>query len=130
MKLYLVTAAALVASSFAAPVAETSFTKRLSHIVETFSHHLPTSPDVDLHRLKGGDKEQKATTDVKRSGSKMAAQSSHSKRLLPDLGLTRFRNSNDLIEALESLVDQITAHSVKISSSSTYEISRVFTNTD
>jgi hypothetical protein len=130
MKVYLVTVAALVASSFAAPVAEKSFTKRLSHIVETFSHNLPSSPDVDLHLVKDHDKKHKTATDVRRSESNMPAQRSHSKRLLLDLGLTRFRNSNDLIEALESLVDQITAHSVKISSSSTHETSRVCTNTD
>lgn len=130
MKVYLITVVALVASSFAAPVAEKSFTKRLSHIVETFSHNLPTSPDVDLHLLKDDDKAHKATANDRRSGSKMAAQRSHSKRLLPDLGLTRFRNSNDLIKALESLVNQITAHSVKISLSPTHEISRVFTDTD
>lgn len=116
MKVYLVTVAALVASSFAAPVAEKPFTKRLSHIVETFSHNLPTSPDVDLHPLKDDDKGKRATTNARRSGANLDAQKSHSKRLLADLGLTRFRNSNDLIGALESLVKQITAHSVKISS--------------
>ncbi|KAM0337001.1 hypothetical protein ACHAPQ_003592 [Fusarium lateritium] len=119
MKACLITLAALVASSFAAPVVEKSFTKRLSHIVETFSHDLPASADVDLHLLKDDDKEPKATTNVRRSGSEIAAQRSHSKRLLPDLGLTRFRNSGDLIEALESLVDQITARSVKINATLT-----------
>ncbi|KAH7233434.1 hypothetical protein BKA59DRAFT_488115 [Fusarium tricinctum] len=114
MKVYLVTVAALVASSFAAPVAEKPFTKRLSHIVETFSHNLPTSPDVDLHLQKDDDKEKRATAKTRRSESQMAAQQPHSKRLLADLGLTRFRNSDDLIAALGSLVNQITAHGVKI----------------
>ncbi|KIL87511.1 hypothetical protein FAVG1_09218 [Fusarium avenaceum] len=114
MRFCLVTVAALVASSFAAPVADKPVTKRLSHIVETFSHNLPTSPDVDLHPLKDDDKEKRATTNARRSGANLAAQKSHSKRLLADLGFTRFRNSNDLIGALESLVKQINARSVKI----------------
>ncbi|KAF4999360.1 hypothetical protein FGRMN_2501 [Fusarium graminum] len=113
MKVLLVAAAALVATSLAATPTEKPLAKRLSHIVETFSHNFQPNSDVDLKLL--GDKDDgKSSTKSKRSTATEIARRSHPKSLFLNLGTKGFKNSKDLTADLDSLLEQITSHTSNI----------------
>ncbi|KAM0350693.1 hypothetical protein ACHAPU_003186 [Fusarium lateritium] len=113
MKVLLVAAAALVATSFAAPHTEKPLAKRLSHIVETFSHNFQPDSDVDLKFL--GDKDdRKSLTKLKRFTPTEITRRSHPRSLFLNLGSKGFKNSKDLTANLDSLLEQIITHSSNI----------------
>ncbi|KAF9765900.1 hypothetical protein IL306_001745 [Fusarium sp. DS 682] len=138
MKVFLIAAVALVSSSFAAPATDKSLTKRESHLVDTIPYDGLPSVKVDLDALRAEHKEgQTATTNVKvkrskvtpkkktpkKSSSKASVKktksrkkpkTTHSKRLLKSSS-TGFKNGQDLVDSLDSLVAQITARGDRIS---------------
>jgi hypothetical protein len=138
MKVFLIAAVALVTSSFAAPATEKSLTKKSSHLVDTIPYDGLPSVKVDLDALRAERKAgQTATTNVKVKRSKVTPKkktskkpsakvsvkktksgkkpkTTHSKRLLKSSS-TGFKNGQDLVDSLDSLVAQIAARGDRIS---------------
>ncbi|KAF4337776.1 hypothetical protein FBEOM_8373 [Fusarium beomiforme] len=137
MKFFLITAVALVSSSFAAPVTDKSLTKRKSHLVNTIPYDGLPSVKVDLDALRAEHTQgHTATTNVKVMRSEVTPKkktpkkssfktslkktqlikkpkTTHSKRLLKSSS-AGFKNGQDVVDSLGSLVAQITARGDKI----------------
>ncbi|CCT74305.1 uncharacterized protein FFUJ_10352 [Fusarium fujikuroi IMI 58289] len=132
MKIFFIAAAALVSSAFAAPASGTALVKKSSHHIDTIPYNGLPSVKVDLDALRAEQKAgQTATTNVKvkrfpkatpkkKTSKKTSAKASakhtksgkkpkttHFKRLLKSSS-TGFKNGQDLIHSLDSLVAQIT----------------------
>ncbi|PNP76059.1 hypothetical protein FNYG_10617 [Fusarium nygamai] len=139
MKVFFIAAVALLGSSFAAPATDTALVKKSSHLVDTIPYDGLPSVKVDLDALRAEQKAgQTATTNVKvkrsskvtpkkkKTSNKTSAKASvkktksrkklkttHSKRLLKSSS-TGFKNGQDLVDSLDSLVAQITARGDRI----------------
>ncbi|KAF5588649.1 hypothetical protein FPANT_6567 [Fusarium pseudoanthophilum] len=139
MKVLFIAAVALLGSSFAAPATDTALVKKSSHLVDTIPYDGLPSVKVDLDALRAEQKAgQTATTNVKvkrsskvtpkkkKTSKKTSAKASvkktksgkkpkttHSKRLLKSSS-TGFKNGQDLVDSLDSLVAQITARGDRI----------------
>ncbi|KAF5551823.1 hypothetical protein FPHYL_9083 [Fusarium phyllophilum] len=137
MKVFLIAAVALVSSSFAAPATDTALAKKSSHLVDTLPYDGLPSVKVDLDALRAEQKAgQTGTTNVKvkrsskakpkKKTSKKPAKASvkktksgkkpkttHSKRLLKSSS-TGFKNGQDLVDSLDSLVAQVTTRGDRI----------------
>ncbi|KAG5754928.1 hypothetical protein H9Q69_005906 [Fusarium xylarioides] len=138
MKVFFIAAVALVSSSVAAPATDTALVKKSSHLVDTIPYDGLPSVKVDLDALRAEQKAgQTATTNVKikrsskakpkkktskkpsakasvkktKSGKKL--KTTHSKRLLKSSS-TGFKNGQDLVDSLDSLVAQITTSGDRI----------------
>ncbi|SCO58399.1 uncharacterized protein FFMR_15555 [Fusarium fujikuroi] len=132
MKIFFIAAAALVSSAFAAPASGTALVKKSSHHIDTIPYNGLPSVKVDLDALRAEQKAgQTATTNVKvkrfpkatpkkKTSKKTSAKAlakhtksgkkpktTHFKRLLKSSS-TGFKNGQDLIDSLDSLVAQIT----------------------
>ncbi|KAF5710967.1 hypothetical protein FMUND_9318 [Fusarium mundagurra] len=138
MKLFFIAAVALVSSSFAAPAIETALVKKSSHLVDTIPYDGLPSVKVDLDALRAEQKAgQTGTTNVKvkrsskakpkkktskkpspkpsvkKSKSGKKPKTTHSKRLLKSSS-TGFKNGQDLVDSLDSLVAQVTTRGDRI----------------
>ncbi|SCV60768.1 uncharacterized protein FFFS_15337 [Fusarium fujikuroi] len=138
MKIFFIAAAALVSSAFAAPASGTALVKKSSHHIDTIPYNGLPSVKVDLDALRAEQKAgQTATTNVKvkrfpkatpkkKTSKKTSAKASakhtksgkkpkttHFKRLLKSPS-TSFKNGQDLIDSLDSLVAQITTRGDRI----------------
>ncbi|KAF4960419.1 hypothetical protein FGADI_1066 [Fusarium gaditjirri] len=132
MKVFFIAAVALVSSSFAAPATDKALTKKSSHhLVDTIPYDGLPSVKVDLDALRAEQKAgQTATTNVKvkrssklnpkKKTSKKPAKAlvkktktTHAKRLLKSSS-TGFKNGQDLVNSLDSLVSQVTARGDRI----------------
>ncbi|KLP05517.1 uncharacterized protein FFB20_15080 [Fusarium fujikuroi] len=138
MKIFFIAAAALVSSAFAAPASGTALVKKSSHHIDTIPYNGLPSVKVDLDALRAEQKAgQTATTNVKvkrfpkatpkkKTSKKTSAKASakhtksgkkpkttHFKRLLKSSS-TGFKNGQDLIHSLDSLVAQITTRGDRI----------------
>lgn len=123
-------AAALVTSSLSAPTTDKTIVVRESHLVDTNVHDGTVKLKVDLVNPTAGDKKAKegdtATTNVKRSKSEKDSskkKTSKSKKksakstvkVSTKATTTGFKNGDDLIGSLSSLVSQVASSSDKIS---------------
>ncbi|KAF5022685.1 hypothetical protein F66182_5233 [Fusarium sp. NRRL 66182] len=106
MKLFLVAAAALVTSCIGAPTTEKSLALRESHLVDAKAQDGTLDVKVDVQDLASERKGHKATTNVKRSN---LARSST--RVSAKTKVAGFKNGDDLIDSLSTLLGLITAHS-------------------
>ncbi|RBR19711.1 hypothetical protein FVER53590_13708 [Fusarium verticillioides] len=135
MKVFFIAAVALLGSSLAAPATDTALVKKSSHLVDTIPYDGLPSVKVDLDALRAEQKAgQTATTNVKvkrsskvtskkkktsnkapakKTKSSKKPKTTHSKRLLKSSS-TGFKNGQDLVDSLDSLVAQITARSDRI----------------
>ncbi|CVL08412.1 hypothetical protein FPRO06_12777 [Fusarium proliferatum] len=134
MKIFFIAAAALVSTAFAAPASGTALVKKSSHHIDTIPYNGLPSVKVDLDALRAEQKAgQTATTNVKVKRSPKATpkkktskktstkktksgkkpKKTHSKRLLKSSS-TGFKNGQDLVDSLDSLVTQITARGDRI----------------
>ncbi|KAF5553602.1 hypothetical protein FNAPI_6679 [Fusarium napiforme] len=138
MKVFFVAAVALLGSSFAAPATDTALVKKSSHLIDTIPYDGLPSVKVDLDALRAEQKAgQTGTTNVKAKRSPKAKpkkktskkpsvkapvkkaksgkkpKTTHSKRLLKSSS-TGFKNGQDLVDSLDSLVAQITARGDRI----------------
>ncbi|KAI1066783.1 hypothetical protein LB506_012070 [Fusarium annulatum] len=134
MKIFFIAAAALVSTAFAAPASGTALVKKSSHHIDTIPYNGLPSVKVDLDALRAEQKAgQTATTNVKVKRSPKATpkkktskktstkktksgkkpKTTHSKRLLKSSS-TGFKNGQDLVDSLDSLVAQITARGDRI----------------
>ncbi|RBA22445.1 hypothetical protein FPRO05_00792 [Fusarium proliferatum] len=134
MKIFFIAAAALVRTAFAAPASGTALVKKSSHHIDTIPYNGLPSVKVDLDALRAEQKAgQTATTNVKVERSPKATpkkktskktstkktksgkkpKTTHSKRLLKSSS-TGFKNGQDLVDSLDSLVAQITARGDRI----------------
>ncbi|RKL34156.1 hypothetical protein BFJ72_g9643 [Fusarium proliferatum] len=134
MKIFFIAAVALVSSAFAAPASGTALVKKSSHHIDTIPYNGLPSVKVDLDALRAEQKAgQTATTNVKVKRSPKATpkkktskktstkktksgkkpKMTHSKRLLKSSS-TGFKNGQDLVDSLDSLVAQITARGDRI----------------
>ncbi|KAJ4258036.1 hypothetical protein NW762_008175 [Fusarium torreyae] len=123
------TAAALVASSLSAPTTDNTIVVRESHLVDTKVHDGTVDVKVDLVNPADDDDKPKeghtATTNVKRSTSKKEAskeKASKPKKKLAKATIktstksttTGFKNGDDLIGSLTSLVSSVANSGDKI----------------
>ncbi|CVK94943.1 uncharacterized protein FMAN_13217 [Fusarium mangiferae] len=139
MKIFFIAAAALMSSAFAAPAPGTALVKKSSHHIDTIPYNGLPSVKVDLDALRAEQKagqtattnvkvkrSSKATSKKKKTSKKTSAKASakhtksgkkpkttHSKRLLKSSS-TGFKNGQDLVDSLDSLVAQITARGDRI----------------
>ncbi|KAF5703244.1 hypothetical protein FGLOB1_9180 [Fusarium globosum] len=134
MKIFFIAAVALVSTAFAAPASGTALVKKSSHHIDTIPYNGLPSVKVDLDALRAEQKAgQTATTNVKVERSPKATpkkktskktstkktksgkkpKTTHSKRLLKSSS-TGFKNGQDLVDSLDSLVAQITARGDRI----------------
>ncbi|KAF5601952.1 uncharacterized protein FSUBG_7934 [Fusarium subglutinans] len=139
MKVFFIAAVTLLGSSLAAPATDTALVKKSSHPIDTIPYHGLPSVKVDLDALRAEQKAgQTATTNVKvkrsskstpkrkKTSKKPPAKASvkktkaikkpkttHSKRLLKSSS-TGFKNGQDLVDSLDSLVAQVTARGDRI----------------
>ncbi|EWZ29747.1 hypothetical protein FOZG_16625 [Fusarium oxysporum Fo47] len=138
MKLFLIAAVALVSSSFAAPATDIALVKKSSYHIDTIPYNGLPSAKVDVDALraeqKGGQtattnvkvmrsskvtpkkktsKKPSAKASVKKTKSRKKPKTTHSKRLLKSSS-TGFKNGQDLVNSLDSLVAQIAARGDRI----------------
>ncbi|KAF5689878.1 hypothetical protein FDENT_4192 [Fusarium denticulatum] len=139
MKVFFIAAVALLGSSFAAPATDTALVKKSSHLVDTIPYDGLPSVKVDLDALRAEQKagqtgitnvkvkrSSKVTPKKKKTSNKPSTKASakktqsrkkpkttHSKRLLKSSS-TGFKNGQDLVDSLDSLVAQITARGDRI----------------
>lgn len=141
MKIFVVAALALVSSSIAAPTTDKSLAVRESHILDAGARQGAfNAVSVDLEGLVDDPEAQKATTNVKRSkrgkknkkkaltktsmvsrkkGSKKSYKK-HPKRLIKlKVTTTGFKSGQDIVDNLDSTLDQITDHTDNIGTFST-----------
>jgi hypothetical protein len=139
MKVFFIVAVALLGSSFAAPATDTALVKKSSHLVNTIPYDGLPSVKVDLDALraeqkagqtgttnvkvkrsprdkpkKKASKKPSTKTSVKKTKSGKKPKTTHSKRLLKSSS-TGFKNGQDLVDSMDSLVAQITARGDRIS---------------
>ncbi|KAF5967669.1 hypothetical protein FCOIX_11796 [Fusarium coicis] len=138
MKVFFIVAVALLGSSFAAPATDTALVKKSSHLVNTIPYDGLPSVKVDLDALraeqkagqtgttnvkvkrspkdkpkKKASKKPSTKTSVKKTKSGKKPKTTHSKRLLKSSS-TGFKNGQDLVDSMDSLVAQITARGDRI----------------
>jgi hypothetical protein len=135
MKAFLVVAATLVTSSIAAPTTGKFLAGRESHLFDAGAEEGTFNAlSVDLEGYIGNPEAQKATTNVKRSKhnndkaltktymisrkkSSRKSHKKHPKRLVKlKLSTTGFKSGQDIIDDLDSTLDQVTVHTDKIDS--------------
>jgi hypothetical protein len=133
MKAFLVVAATLVTSSIAAPTTGKFLAGRESHLFDAGAGEGTFNAlSVDLEGYIGNPEAQKATTNVKRSKhnndkaltktymvsrkkSSRKSHKKHPKRLVKlKLSTTGFKSGQDIIDDLDSTLDQVTVHTDKI----------------
>ncbi|KAF5254828.1 hypothetical protein FANTH_448 [Fusarium anthophilum] len=139
MKVFFIAAVTLLGSSFAAPATDTALVKKSSHLVDTIPYNGLPSVKVDLDALraeqkagqtatknvkvkrsskstpkkKKTSKKPSAKASVKKTKSRKKPKTTHSKRLLKSSS-TGFKNGQDLVDSLDSLVAQVTARGDRI----------------